>query len=519
MTRGKRPGKAIVVSNRLPVKLHWRDGSWLAEQGGGGLVQALESMLRRQGGTWVGWPNVSEGADPGWREALRAAGEERGIDQKPVVLSDDEVSDFYGGFSNEVLWPLFHNLDDHCHFNARYFDAYSSANRRFATAVHEEAQPDSFIWVHDYQLISVAAELRELGHDNSIGFFLHIPFPPLESFLKLPWRAQILSALLAYDVVGFQSERDRLNFLDCIERLNPDAVVAEEHGDQAITDVTTEQRVTRVGTFPIGIDYPKVVRIARSQEVERRTLELKVALGDKAVLLGVDRLDYTKGIQQRLLAFEELLASTPELIERVLFVQVVQPSRTTVPEYQELKREIDRLVGAINGRFGTPGWAPVHYLYRGVEWTDLFALYRIARVAVITPLKDGMNLVAKEYAAVQSEDPGALVLSEFAGAAAQMHEDAIVTNPYDVEGTAAGLREALSLPIDERRARMSRLARGTRQEDVFWWTRRFLTAVGGDDVSYVEAYLPALDYERPSHEGEPISGTEPVDQLPDAADG
>jgi len=508
MTRGKRPGPAIVVSNRLPVKLHWRGEVWEAEQGGGGLVQALEPMLRRQGGTWVGWPNVSEGEDPGWRGALKAAGDERGIQQKPVILTDDEVRDFYGGFSNEVLWPLFHNLDDHCHFKPGYYEAYVSANRRFAAAVAEEAQPDSFIWVHDYQLISVAAELRDLSVDNSIGFFLHIPFPPLESFLKLPWRAQILAALLAYDVVGFQSERDRLNFLDCIERLKPDALVAEDAEDRALTDVTTEQRVTRVGTFPIGIDFPKVVRIARSDAVERRTLELKVTLGDKAVLLGVDRLDYTKGIQQRLLAFEELLATNPELIERVHFVQVVQPSRTTVPEYQELKREIDRLVGAINGRFSTPGWVPVHYIYRGVEWTDLFALYRIARVAVITPLKDGMNLVAKEYCAVQVDEPGALVLSEFAGAAAQMHEDAIVTNPYDVEGTAAALREALSLPLDERRERMKRLAAGTRQEDVFWWTRRFLTAVGGDDVSYVEAYLPALDYDRPIQDGEPAPDIE-----------
>lgn len=493
----------VVVSNRLPVKLHHRDDGWVGEQGGGGLVQAVEPMLRHQGGVWVGWPNVAASAEPGWRAALDDCAEERGCDLRPVVLTEEEVRDFYGGFANAVLWPLFHGLEERCNFDPDYFRAYESANARFAEAIDEAAGPDDFIWVHDFHLIRVAAELRQRGRDNTIAFFLHIPFPPLESFLKLPWRAQILGALLSFDLIGFQTERDRGSFLDCVERLIPEASVdaAAKAGDIALSEVRTAERCTRVGTFPIGIDHASVMEVAQSDEVERRTLQLKLQLGDPAVILGVDRLDYTKGIPQRLLAFERLLEDTPELTERVLFVQVVQPSRTTVQEYKELKQEIDALVGRINGRFGTPGWVPIHYLYRGVPWPDLFALYRIARVALITPLKDGMNLVAKEYCACQLDDPGTLVLSEFAGAAAQLHEHAIVTNPYDVEGTAAGLRQALSLTLEERTERMKHLADAVAREDVLWWTRRFLRAVSGDDVDFVAAYLPELAYESPSRTG------------------
>lgn len=507
-TMGERRG-LVVVSNRLPVKLHHRDEGWVGEQGGGGLVQAVEPMLRHQGGVWVGWPNVAASAEPGWRDALAACAEERGCDLRPVVLTEDEVRDFYGGFANAVLWPLFHGLEERCDFNPAYYGAYESANARYAQAIDEVAGADDFIWVHDFHLIRVAAELRSRGRENTIAFFLHIPFPPLESFLKMPWRGQILGALLAFDLVGFQTERDRMNFLDCVERLVPDARVHADagspeamRGDLAVTEISTpDRRPTRVGTFPIGIDHQSVIEIARSDEVERRSLKLRVQLGDPAVILGVDRLDYTKGIPERLLAFEHLLETNPELVEAVLFVQVVQPSRTSVQEYKELKQEIDALVGRINGRFGTPGWAPIHYLYRGVPWPDLFALYRLARVAMITPLKDGMNLVAKEYCACQLDEPGTLVLSEFAGAAAQLHEHAIITNPYDVEGTAAGIRRALSLPVEERAARMKPLAESVAREDVLWWTRRFLRAVSGDDVDYVAAYLPELAYDTPSRQG------------------
>ncbi|MEM9691174.1 MAG: trehalose-6-phosphate synthase [Myxococcota bacterium] len=487
----------VVVSNRLPVRLHHdaESHTWEATQGGGGLVQALEPMLRQRGGGWVGWPNVVENAPPGWQTKLEEAGRARGMAFHPIQLTEADVREFYGGFSNEVLWPLFHGLDDRAVFHPDYFGAFDRVNAKFAEAAFAAAAERDLIWVHDFQLIAVAQHLRQLGYTGQIAFFLHIPFPSLDGFLKLPWRGQVLSALLDYDLVGFQTERDRRNFLDCVERLLPDASFHVKDEPEALTEVFSNDRKTMVGTFPIGIDHKKVVSVAKSEAVEKRTLQHRVQLNGRAVLLGVDRLDYTKGIHERLLAFERLLSENPGLSEEVLFIQVVQPSRTTVDEYKELKRDIDRLVGDINGRYGTPGWAPIHYLYRSIDWTELFALYRVARVAVITPLKDGMNLVAKEYCACQIDEPGTLVLSEFAGAAAQLHHHAIITNPYDVEGTAHALRAALSSPLDERRLRVEALNEQVRREDVFWWTRRFLRAVGGGEVDYVAEYLPELEYD------------------------
>jgi alpha,alpha-trehalose-phosphate synthase [UDP-forming] len=485
--------RLVVVSNRLPVILCQNGEGWTASQGGGGLVQALDPVLRAQGGVWLGWPGVSD--ETGWEEALAAAGQERGYDFVAVPLDEALVRDFYGGFSNAILWPLFHNLDDRCNFEPAYYSAFDEANRRFATIIANHVRRSDFVWIQDYQLIRVATHLRELGVQSDVGFFLHIPFPSLESFVKLPWRAQILRALLDYDQVGFQTERDRRNFLDCVERLLPEASIRTDQRECALSEVVVEGRVTRVGSFPIGIDAASVAEQAASDAVGRRTLQLRVDLGDAAVLLGVDRLDYTKGIPERFLAFEHLLEQAPELCERVVLFQIVQPSRELVAEYQELKREIDRLVGAINGRFGTPGWVPIHYVYRGLDHTDLFAMYRLARVALVTPLKDGMNLVAKEYCACQIDEPGSLVLSEFAGAAAQLHEHAFIVNPYDVEGTARAIREALTMGLDERRRRMDAMRDGIAKEDVFWWTRRFLDATDGGSVESVEEYVPDLDRE------------------------
>lgn len=343
--------------------------------------------------------------------------------------------------------------------------------------------------------------MRQEAPELDVVFFLHIPFPPLESFLELPWRGEILSALLAYDLVGFQTERDRHNFLDCVRRLVPDAVIDESPentpDDNAVTVIAVGDRHMRVACFPIGIDYPSVVRTASSRAVVERARELSEGLGDVALMLGVDRLDYTKGIPDRLLAYQAMLEEAPDLHERVVLLQVVQPSREIVPEYQALKRNIDELVGAINGRFGTATWAPVHYLYRSVPWPELFALYRLARVALVTPLKDGMNLVAKEYAACQLDEPGALVLSEFAGAVAQLQDHALIVNPYDVEGAGRTLLEALALSRDERQERMDALRQNVSREDVFWWTRRFLIAAthASPRLPSVQTYIPDFGHD------------------------
>ncbi|MEQ9319091.1 MAG: trehalose-6-phosphate synthase [Polyangiaceae bacterium] len=493
--------KLIVVSNRMPVVVEETSEGWGIKAGAGGLVAALDPVLRKRGGVWVGWPGVDESARSAWLPLLEEVGDERGYAFDPVPLPPELVRDFYGGFSNAVLWPLLHNITSRCVFEPAYWEAYLAANERFAKTVLRHAQPGDLVWVHDYQLIGVAPYLRQEAPELDVAFFLHIPFPPLESFLEMPWRGEILSALLAYDLIGFQTERDRHNFLDCVRRLVPDAVIDESPersaDDEAVTVIAVGERRMRVACFPIGIDYPTVVRTASSRAVVERARELSEALGDVALILGVDRLDYTKGIPDRLLAYQAMLEEAPELHERVVLLQVVQPSREIVPEYQELKRQIDELVGAINGRFGTATWAPVHYLYRSVPWPELFALYRLARVALVTPLKDGMNLVAKEYVACQLDEPGALILSEFAGAAAQLHERALIVNPYDVEGAGRTLLEALGLSADERRRRMDALRHNVSREDVFWWTRRFLIAAtqASPRLPSVQTYIPDFGHD------------------------
>jgi trehalose 6-phosphate synthase len=492
--------RLVVVSNRLPVILSNEEGEWTTQAGHGGLVSALDPVLRHDGGIWVGWPgvvddNASEADRRAWDELLKRAGDDRGYKFIPVLLSARQMREFYAGFANEVLWPLFHNLDERCVFEPAYWRAYDDANARFAEVIVDRSSTEDFIWVHDYQLIMVAHHLRQRGQ-RRIGFFLHIPFPSLESFLKLPWRAEILLGLLDYDLVGFQTERDRLSFLDCVARLVRGAHVDFDGANRnGIAEVHLEGRVTRVGTFPIGIDVKRLQERAASEDVEAAIRRLRLDIGNRALILGVDRLDYTKGIPERLLAFQYLLTSSPELWERVTLLQIVEPSREIVPEYQGLKEHIDRMVGAINGDFGTPGWVPIRYLYRSVCAPDLLALYRIAGVALVTPLKDGMNLVAKEYCACQLDEPGALVLSEFAGAAAQLHEHAFLVNPYDVEGAGRSLQQALTLGRDARRVRMDALRRIVSDTDVFWWTRLFLETARGSELPPVSEFVPDLERE------------------------
>jgi trehalose 6-phosphate synthase len=495
--------RLVIVSNRLPLVIHEEDGRWTAHTGSGGLVHALDPLLRQRGGFWVGWPGIAEDeADARARDAtgalLEQAGKERGYRFVPVSLRADLVRDFYGGFANEVLWPLFHNLDDRCVFDAAYWRAYVEANERFADAIVSCTTADDFVWVQDYQLIMVARHLRRNDDQRRVGFFLHIPFPPLESFLKLPWRAEILLGLLDYDLVGLQTERDRQSFLDCVRRLLPGAEIRfGAGGEHAQAEVELDGRVTRVGTFPIGIDFERMERHARGEDVQAAMRRLQLDLSGRAVILGVDRLDYTKGIPERLLAFQHLLASSLELRERVTLLQIVEPSRELVPEYQGLKERIDQLVGAINGDYGTPGWVPIRYLYRSVGWPDLLALYRVARVGLVTPLKDGMNLVAKEYCACQIDEPGVLVLSEFAGSAAQLHEHALVVNPYDIEGTGRALQQALTLGEDARRSRMNALREIVAKTDVFWWMGMFLDTAQGGTVPPppMQEFMPNLERE------------------------
>jgi alpha,alpha-trehalose-phosphate synthase [UDP-forming] len=487
--------RLIVVSNRLPVVLREEEGGrWRLKPGSGGLVSALAPVLSHRGGMWIGWPGLPLQAGGDWERVLEEGFRERGYDLVPVVLDQEEVDGFYRGFANGVLWPLFHDLAATCDFDPAFWYAYLAVNDRFAETVDHFAGDEDFIWVQDYQLIHVAERLRERRPRARVGFFLHIPFPPLDVFLRLPWRGQVLAALLAYDLVGLQTRRDLRNFLSCLEHLLPEAAVVAEG---AMAEVTLHERTMQVGAFPIGIDFEAFAAAAASPAVEARMDDLRRRLGDRDVVLGVDRLDYTKGLPERFRAFGNALERYPELRERAILVQVVVPSREEVPQYRALKDLLDRLVGKINGRFSTAGWVPIQYHYRSVKREELVALYRLGRVGLVTSLKDGMNLVSKEYCACQVDGTGVLVLSEFAGSAAQLQAGALLVNPHDVEGTADALKEAFEMDAGERRRRMEAMRQVVREQDIFWWVDRFLGAAVGESLDKLgepRDYVPAVDF-------------------------
>jgi len=476
----RRRDRLIVVSNRLPFVFRRNDtGGWRAEPGRGGLVTALLPVLRHRGGMWIGWAGAVDDS-PGLNDQLVAAGEGAGYMLKGVPLTAEEVRNFYEGFSNEIIWPLFHDMQLLCNFDPAYWRTYCEVNRKYARAVHETSAPGDFVWVHDYHLMNVAAELHRLGSASRTGFFLHIPFPPPDIYLMLPWRMTLIEALLQFDLVGFQTLRDRRNFLQCVRALVKGANV---EGRGQVVQVTAGARTMRVGNFPISIDFNAFLRQAAAPEVAARAKELHTLLPRRKLMLGIDRLDYTKGIPLRLQAFHDVLSRYPALRERVSLIQVVVPSREDIPEYRDLKTRIEQLVGKINGSFVDPGgWVPVWYVYRSLTRLDLLAYYRAADIALVTPLKDGMNLVAKEYCACSIEEDCVLILSEFAGAAEQLAKGALLVNPNDIEGVADAIHRAFHMKKGERQTRMRRMRRLTRDQDVFWWVDSFLHAAITKDL-------------------------------------
>lgn len=461
----------VVVSNRLPVTVSKKGEGWQFQESTGGLVAAFGPILRRWGGVWVGWPGAD--SSDGLADELEAQSKKIGYNLKGVNLSPDEREKFYLGFSNEVIWPLFHDLQNFCNFNAEYMAAYKDVNKKFADAVAEMHKVGDYVWVQDYHLMDVARAMRAGGWDGSVGFFLHIPFPPPDIFLKLPWRRDILEAFLQYELVGFQTPRDQLNFVNCIEALFPDVTVRSVG---AFQQLSSGGRIIRIGSFPISIDTQALIEQAASDDVTRRMEKIRARLPNRQFILGVDRLDYTKGIPSKLRAFRSALERFPNLHQRVSLIQILSPSREGIPRYHELKSEVERLVGRINGQFTDSGWVPIHYIYRNMEQADVLAWYRAADVALVTPLKDGMNLVAKEYVACKNQEPGVLILSEFAGSATQMRAGALLVNPYNLEEVAEAIHHALTMPEAERTKRLDRLKKNVKEEDIFWWVDSFLRA-------------------------------------------
>lgn len=455
----KQHSSYLIVSNRLPTTATLKKGQLELHASAGGLATSLAHVHAQEGARWIGWPGDTSQFDKRTREELDTKLKEQRM--IPVHLTTKEVERFYEGFCNGVLWPLFHYLLDKVRLDAwRDWAAYCEENERFADCVAANYREGDRIWVHDYHLLLLPKLLRERLPGASIAFFLHIPFPASGVFRILPWRREILEGLLGSDLVGFHTHSYQRQFLASAQRLlglevNLDTIA---HGD----------RLVRVGAFPISIDTEHFITTSSKPEIQAAAADVRAHHDDCKIILGVDRLDYTKGLRRRVLAVERLLERAPELVGKFKLIQIAAPSRVKVDAYALLRRQVDEIVGRVNGRFSTVNWSPVQYLFQSMDEAALIPLYRAADVMLITPTRDGMNLVAKEFIACRNDDDGVLVLSEFTGAAWELGE-AVLVNPYDVDGIAKAIQHALTMPADERRFRMKRLRKRVRRWNVHDW--------------------------------------------------
>ncbi|MBU9763154.1 trehalose-6-phosphate synthase [Mycobacterium sp. TNTM28] len=461
----------VVVANRLPIDMErLPDGSTTWKRSPGGLVTALEPLLRKRRGAWIGWAGIPD-ADEGPLV-------EEGLQLYPVPLSAQDVANYYEGFSNATLWPLYHDLIVKPEYHREWWDSYVEVNRRFAEATAQAAAPGATVWIQDYQLQLVPKMLRMLRPDVTIGFFLHIPFPPVELFMQMPWRTEIVEGLLGADLVGFHLPGGAQNFLVLARRLVGANTTRASIGVRSrFGEISYGFRTVTVGAFPISIDSADLDAKARNRSIRQRARQIRSELGNpRKILLGVDRLDYTKGIDVRLHAFSELLQEHRVKRDDTVLVQLATPSRERVESYKAMREDIERQVGHINGEYGEVGHPVVHYLHRPVPRDELIAFFVAADVMLVTPLRDGMNLVAKEYVACRSDLGGALVLSEFTGAAAELRQ-AYLTNPHHLEGVKDAIEAALNQTPEEGRRRMRALRRQVLAHDVDRWARAFLAAL------------------------------------------
>lgn len=462
------PADFVVVANRLPVDRTTDTGGAVAwRTSPGGLVTALEPVMQERHGAWVGWPGApDEALDPFDYDGYHLV---------PVPLSGQEIEDYYEGFSNGTLWPLYHDVVAKPEYHREWWDAYHAVNERFAEATMRVAGPGATVWVQDYQLQLVPQMLRRRRPDLRIGFFLHIPFPPIELFQQLPWRRQIIEGLLGADIIGFQTPGGAQNFT----RITRQRLKLETHREMI---TLPSGRSARAKAYPISIDAKGFETLAQSRPVQDRARELRHELGDPEVLfLGVDRLDYTKGIYHRIRAYGELVAERVIDPRKAAFLQVATPSRERVEEYKRLRDDVNMLVGRINGDLGDLRRPAITYLHASFPRAELAAMYTAADVCVVTPLRDGMNLVCKEYVACRSGTDGALVLSEFAGAAGELRQ-AYMINPYDINSMKHGMTLAMNDTVQNKRRRMRALRRQVFTHDIEAWATSFL-----DDLAAVPA--------------------------------
>jgi len=468
-------GRLILVSNRLPVTVKVEGDDFVVKASSGGLVTGLRGPHESSGGTWIGWP----GDISGLPDARRAALDHQLASMRlaPVHLSAAEVSGYYDGFSNSVLWPLFHYMLDRIPPTSREWETYRAVNETFAEAAARAwTGPEDLVWVHDYQLVLVPGMLRARVPSARIGFFLHIPFPASEVLRILPWREQVLEGLLGADLVGFHTYAYRSHFSSSVLRV----LGIPTQGNS----IYAGGREVHLGVFPIGVDVAAFTALSADPAVQRDAAGIRQEARGQRILLGIDRLDYTKGIPHRLLAYDRMLAREPRWRGKVRLVQVAVPSRDQVPSYQEYARQVDELVGHINGVYGNVEWTPIHYVHRSLDARQVVTLYRAADVMLVTPLRDGMNLVAKEFVMCRTDEDGVLVLSEFAGAAAEMGE-ALDVNPYDVDAMAQAYCDALDMPEEERHVRMRALRGRIAARDVHHWAQSFIAALEGERPEHV----------------------------------
>ncbi len=450
--------RLVVVSNRVGVP----DSGARA----GGLEVSIRPALRRRGGVWFGWSGRVADSDPGPAKTV----ERDNVAYVTIGLRKDDYEEFYNGFANRVLWPILHYRLDLAEFTRRDLGGYIRVNEFFASNLERVLTPDDTVWVHDYHLIPLAKALRERGHKNRIGFFIHIPFPPPEILTALPNHERLIPALGHYDLVGFQTETDANNFS---RYLANECALKRIDGDSFAFD----DRVVRIGVFPVGVETEALARLARRAMESSFVREVLGSLSGRVMMIGVDRLDYSKGIPERMNAFERFLTIFPEWHGNVTYLQITPRSRSGIPEYAGMERLVGEAVGRINGAYGEASWTPVRYINKAHSRTALAGLYRAARVGLVTPLRDGMNLVAKEYAAAQNaDDPGVLILSRFAGAARECTA-ALLVNPYDSEGVAIAINRALSMPLAERRQRHAAIFKSLAENDLSHWAERFLHAL------------------------------------------
>ncbi|MDQ3535155.1 MAG: bifunctional alpha,alpha-trehalose-phosphate synthase (UDP-forming)/trehalose-phosphatase [Bacteroidota bacterium] len=454
--------KTIIVSNRLPVNITQKGEQFISKPSAGGLATGLGSIYKEGDNVWIGWPGLSIKGQ-GDKDIVK---EELAKDNMhPVFLSKKEIKEFYEGFSNGTLWPNFHYFNQYAFYEQKLWEAYKRVNQKFANEILLLAQPGDIIWIHDYQLLLLPDLIRTSLPKISIGFFQHIPFPSYEVFRLIPWRKEILNGMLGSDLIGFHTYDDMRHFLSSVSR------IVGKSNNQG--QVFMGKRSAIVDSFPMGIDYDKYAESAAAKETLQRESRYRNALGNQKLFLSIDRLDYSKGIPQRLLAFELFLERFPEYKEKTSILMIVVPSRDQVEKYKELKEEIDELVGRINGRFGRINWTPIHYFYRSFPLKALSAFYRMADVCLVTPMRDGMNLVCKEYIASRLDEKGVVILSEMAGASKEL-SDAILINPNDINELVSAMKRALNMPEVEQIKHMKIMQKSIRRYNIHHWVKIFM---------------------------------------------